>query len=568
MAEPTTKEKKRVRLQRVVVHEAHFADPETENHLYHEHVEVSSEELFYDLVFVSAVIELATFLKQDLSSGRLFITLLLFTTLWLTWFHTNMLLTRFHLPKRWKAGLFLVMLGTLGVGVHSVDDRLTTGDNHGFDVHLLGLFLSILMTRVALLATYTLICWQVPLARPMISKYVFCLAVSSVLAIAAAASGSAQVAVIIWSIACALEMLMYPLGLLTPKVYRMTVNMEHALERTQLWVILVLGEAVIALVSSSHGGDFGASYYWTTILGFLIVFCVLKIHIRSQLEYDVTADEHALEESAAWAVLFDLSQLMITAGMVGLAVGLKLAVLHSGDHKYKRSYALMLTCSLGYTLVWMNIARACHKFADYELFGTKWGRHIVWGFHTVLSFVIMPLGFAVRDISSKEKQPVEPPVLLALVSVVVMLLWWLESFLKALDDPEEEGLDTHGYAHAFSVGTQTTLLSFSDTLGVRKVGSRRSSYSSRAPSLSGRPKMVSTEAGSGTAMDDYMVENAAPGDELSVHVDLTAAVATSTSDHALSSNKESFTSADALLPGSPEPSVMLGGHTLNANEEV
>ena len=95
----------RIRLQRAVVNETHYSDPEHENHLYHEHVEVrraadptgaalsapgvffgavlccpgacqraltaplalqiSGNELFFDLIFVGIGIELSAFLKQE-----------------------------------------------------------------------------------------------------------------------------------------------------------------------------------------------------------------------------------------------------------------------------------------------------------------------------------------------------------------------------------------------------------------------------------------------------------------------------------------------------------------------
>eukprot|EP00050_Salpingoeca_kvevrii_P017150 m.62213 g.62213 ORF g.62213 m.62213 type:complete len:529 (+) comp7391_c0_seq1:197-1783(+) len=436
----------RIRLQRAVVNETHYADPEHENHLYHEHVEISGNELFFDLIFVGIGIELAAFLKQELTLARIFITFLLFATAWLTWFHVNMLLTRFHLPRAWTVALFIIMLGSLGIAIHAVDesqaaDKCDKAHLSGFDTNQLGIFFSILVTRVTLCAVYIMIAVQIPLAR-MVRFYVVALAISSVFVLACAFI-DLGIAYTLWSIALVMELLMYAVALhMTPKHFRMSVNMEHALERNQLWVILILGEGILSLVGAPHKGGFGVEYYFCEIFSFVIVYLLMKIHTRSQLEYDVTADEHALESSAAWGVAFDATQLLITAGMLGMAVGLKLAISHSQDDDYSVSEAKLLTLSLGFTLLSMNAARATHKFAPQIIFGSPLGRHYVWGAHVALSAAIMPLG-----VSGLHKSPVS---LLTVLVVALLVLLGLESMLRVTDDVENWAT-----SHVRHMATQT-----------------------------------------------------------------------------------------------------------------
>lgn len=64
-----------------------------EEHEEHEHT-VGWFELFYDLVFVAFVIELAAVLKEQTVAIGLPVVTLAFLASWTTWFHVNMLMNR------------------------------------------------------------------------------------------------------------------------------------------------------------------------------------------------------------------------------------------------------------------------------------------------------------------------------------------------------------------------------------------------------------------------------------------------------------------------------------------
>lgn len=55
---------------------------------------VGTNELFFDLIFVAALIKLGRFVAFDLTWDTIGETGLLFITFWLSWFHANMLMTR------------------------------------------------------------------------------------------------------------------------------------------------------------------------------------------------------------------------------------------------------------------------------------------------------------------------------------------------------------------------------------------------------------------------------------------------------------------------------------------
>eukprot|EP00045_Choanoeca_perplexa_P016773 m.230725 g.230725 ORF g.230725 m.230725 type:complete len:955 (-) comp17355_c0_seq1:2691-5555(-) len=478
-----------LRLHHTVVAPEHHHDPKHKEHLFHEHAEVTAGELFYDLIFVAIGIELGHFLKADLTGERLLETLLVFATAWLTWFHTNLMLTRFTINRPWSILVFFIMLGTLGSAIHAVDETASSLQS-GFGENDALIFGSLLMTRLSFLIVYSAICVRIPLTRPMISKYIVFFSISSMFLLAATAADNTRVSRIMWLLTLVLELSMYPLSLVsTPHEFQLTVNTAHLLERNQLWVILILGESIISIASAQHTRD--ADYYVTVICAFLIVYWLMRFHILSQHLFDERAEEHALDHSPLMAFVFDTLQLFITSGMLLMAVGIKLAIQYSGDQAlgYKQSFAWLLTGSLGVTLITMNLSRVCHKLRPLIVCGKPTGRYAVIGAEIVLSALVIPLAIFIQDsektklVTTTTPGPVSEPVtgapspvgedredygpyesdsdfkamhLLIVLTVVVGILLLLESMVKAIDDEVDE-VDEELF---FSKGTQTTLTSF------------------------------------------------------------------------------------------------------------
>lgn len=78
-------------------------------------LKVSTTELFYDLVFVALAIELSSLFAADPSLQRAGQCFLFFATLWLTWLHTNLLITRCAGGRTWE-GKRVVSSGCVYVG--------------------------------------------------------------------------------------------------------------------------------------------------------------------------------------------------------------------------------------------------------------------------------------------------------------------------------------------------------------------------------------------------------------------------------------------------------------------
>eukprot|EP00052_Salpingoeca_macrocollata_P005844 m.49889 g.49889 ORF g.49889 m.49889 type:complete len:711 (-) comp15089_c1_seq1:708-2840(-) len=410
-----------------------------------EHTQVTLVELFYDLIFVAAAIELAGYLKDNITPIAILRTFEVFASLWITWFHLNMLLTRFRLGFPWSIGVFCVSLGTMLIAVHSDDNKGTGSDpvNSGFDGSLTRqIFFSLLITRLTFMVLYTLIYYTLPEGRYTFSIYAWVFVVSTLLALICAVVDDLVVSTALWPIALLLESFMYSFELYVVD-FHLPINVGHILERNQLWVILIIGESIVAIVTSPHPGGFHAEYYVSIVLAFYCIYVLTDMYIGTQLEIDVSFEKHAIEKKASH-VLFNVCQLLITAGLLGMGTGIKLAVSHVADHEYKRKYALLLTGSLAFALLAMNVSRATHKWGDHTVLGSKRGTYVVWALHMVVSGLLPLLALGVG--TSEDSGPVRVPHLFALLAVFITVLALLELTLRPKhDEPTVEVLQTQAH---------------------------------------------------------------------------------------------------------------------------
>ncbi|EDQ89449.1 uncharacterized protein MONBRDRAFT_36922 [Monosiga brevicollis MX1] len=320
------------------------------------------DELFYDLIFVAAIIKLSDFAKADVTWLRVAETFELFLLLWTTWLHVTFLFSRsdslcfqavdallfppliestcrarsamcphvlapppsvfrFTLPTPWKTLEVLLLIGTLGLALHMVEfsnshfyvpqDKIAeselplTEDRGGtyFDaVHdtgtfRVGLSISIIMTRLSMVAVYGLTAVFAPRSRHMSVSYLIGFGLSLAFWIAAAiatsideASGSGPS---LWAVAIVLELLIYPVAALEPK-NRVPVNIWHIMERQMLWVILILGESLISIVLPELPCECDVSVYVVVVFSLLLVYNIFQSYVTVQPDLE-TDDKHALQ---------------------------------------------------------------------------------------------------------------------------------------------------------------------------------------------------------------------------------------------------------------------------------
>lgn len=227
-------------------------------------------ELFYDLIFVAAIGEVAHYLSKHLTLGGFFSYILLFVPVWWSWVGATFYATRFDtddLGHRLLTLSQMVSIAVLAVNVH-----------HGLAESSTGFALSYIVVRGILILQYLVAGHHIPAARALTNWYVrgFSLAAALwLISLGMPVPGRFA----LWIVALIVDFATpFTAGALVAKI---PPSFSHVPERLGLFTIIVLGEAVIAVVRGVAQLEWGIFSAIEAILGMLIAFSLWWIYFDS-----------------------------------------------------------------------------------------------------------------------------------------------------------------------------------------------------------------------------------------------------------------------------------------------
>ncbi|MFN6496300.1 MAG: low temperature requirement protein A [Nostoc sp. DedQUE01] len=218
-------------------------------------------ELFYDLVFVVAVSQLAHNLKEDISLSGLFGFIVLFIPVWWSWIGTTFYANRFDsddVGHRLLIGVQMLTAAAMAVNIH-----------HGLGESSPGFALSYALGRAVLVIEYVRAGIHIPSARPLTTRYAIGFAIAAFLWLI-----SAFIPIpwrfVLWTLAIVIDFATpltarkFQLGLLP--------HASHLPERFGLFTIIVLGEAIIAVVNGVSEQKWDSLTVISGVFGLIIAF--------------------------------------------------------------------------------------------------------------------------------------------------------------------------------------------------------------------------------------------------------------------------------------------------------
>ncbi|MBD2678582.1 MULTISPECIES: low temperature requirement protein A [Nostoc] len=218
-------------------------------------------ELFYDLVFVVAVSQLAHNLKEDISLSGLFGFIVLFIPVWWSWIGTTFYANRFDsddVGHRLLIAIQMLTAAAMAVNIH-----------HGLGESSPGFALSYALGRTVLVIEYVRAGIHIPSARPLTTRYAIGFAIAALLWLISAFIP------IPWRFA------LWTLGIIidfaTPLTGRkfqlgLLPHASHLPERFGLFTIIVLGEAIIAVVNGVSEQKWNTLTVISAVFGLVIAF--------------------------------------------------------------------------------------------------------------------------------------------------------------------------------------------------------------------------------------------------------------------------------------------------------
>jgi low temperature requirement protein LtrA len=273
-------------------------------------------ELFYDLVFVVAVARLAALLYLDHDVGGFLTFVALFVPIWWAWISFSYFADLFDEDRPLdRLAQLAAMFGAAVVAV-------SLSGGVGTDSTLFAGAFAAMFTLLALL--YAHAGWTEPAARELARWYVVGSATGAMVWLASMVT-PAPARYWLWGLAVVAHAL-----LSGPIAYgRMSSpprQVSHMPERFGLFALVVLGEAVLAVVNGIETASWEPSSVVTAVAGFVVAASIWWVYFGA-------FDEHAIDRAIASgrhaqirSFLYGYGHLAVYAAMAAVGVAVQIAI--------------------------------------------------------------------------------------------------------------------------------------------------------------------------------------------------------------------------------------------------
>ena len=357
-----------------------FQPPQLRREEYEEERRATWLELFFDLVFVVAIAQLAHNLQSDFTVTGLLKFAILFVPVWWCWIGATFYDTRFDndgVVDRLITLMQMAIVATMAANLH-----------HGLDTSAVGFALSYIAFRIVLVCQYLHAGYHVPVARGLTNWY------------AVGFSGSILFWLISLFVPSPWRFICWGIGLIidfaTPltagkKVVNVPPNLSHTTERIGLFTIIVLGESVVAVVAGVSEIEWNIAEISIALLGLAIAFSFWWMYFD-------TVDNSPLysmkKGNMRIALTWLYSHLPLAIGLTATGVGVE-RMIHGLEHDSATPEKLLFCCSVALCLL---VLAGIH-WTSCDLGQTKCKRILTF-YRLGAAAFILTIGFAANLLSS------------------------------------------------------------------------------------------------------------------------------------------------------------------------
>jgi low temperature requirement protein LtrA len=279
-------------------------------------------ELFFDLVFVLAIAELARYLHDHLTVGGFLGFVFLFAPVWGTWMGYTYFADLFDVDgPAYRVTMLAAMLVSiaLAVSIHGALD----GGSAGFVASYVAL-------RVLLVGLYAWAWRHAREVRPLCARYVAGFSLGTLVwVVSLLVPEPARYGV--WVLGIIPVELVAPLFAQLTVLEELPVQVSHLPERLGLFTIIVLGESIVVTGVGVADTEWAIGSVVVAALGFAVVGCLWWLYFdrvdESAVERAYTGGMRELLVGFTWAY----GHLLVYAGLAATAVGIELAIGEATD---------------------------------------------------------------------------------------------------------------------------------------------------------------------------------------------------------------------------------------------
>ena len=359
-------------------------------------------ELFFDLVFVLAVAQVARILAGQTDLIGFVKYLALFLPVWWSWVGFTFYADRFESDEAtYRILMFAGMLAVTGFALALGDAFTARGD--------VAVVVSYALIRLVLIVLYLRVAYYVPLARAFSFQYPIGLGTSCLLLfISLIFEGNARYA--IWGLAFVAELATPLLNLRAART--LPIDRSHIPERFGLFTIIVLGEAVIATAMGLANVDWNVTTITTACLGFAMAAAIWWI------TFEFVEESALISPSLFQRFTYIYGHFFIVASIVAIGIGVEHAIKEAREpHLHLPTIALIAGGSavyIGVITILRLITRVCNLVYP--------------RFITIAAFLLLLV----------TSQFMPPLLVVAIAFAVLSAEVWLESYFLGEEDREDE----------------------------------------------------------------------------------------------------------------------------------
>jgi low temperature requirement protein LtrA len=267
-------------------------------------------ELFFDLVFVAAVGQLANALAAEPTAARFFEFMGLFVAVWWAWMGFTFYANRFDTDDLvYRLLMLCAMFGVAALA--TTIPSVFRGATEGFA-------LAYIAVRLVLVTLYARASRHVPEARALVQTYLRFFGFAILLWVASLGVG-APWAYVLWGLALCVELSAPIRG--WRSLPDAPVDRRHLPERFGLLTLIVLGESVLAVVLGVSEVSWDARSAAAAAAGFLVAASLWWIYFDFLDEGALTA------RGIVGGLTYTYMNYFVVVGLTALGAGVKLAVL-------------------------------------------------------------------------------------------------------------------------------------------------------------------------------------------------------------------------------------------------
>jgi low temperature requirement protein LtrA len=271
-------------------------------------------ELFFDLVFVIAITQLAHELVLDNSTAGFLRFAGLFVPVYVAWQGYSFYADRFDTDDLLlRVSFFAAMLAIAAMAVLIPDVA------HGR--HSAGFAVAYVVLRSIMLGLYGRAWRAVPEARPLIRFYGTGYSLGVAIWLASLAVDP-PVRYVMWGIALVLDLSLPPLA--TRIHRRVPTSGRHVPERWALFTMIVIGESVVAVALGTSGTDWRLDSVVAAILGFAVVAATWWLYFDRQASV-------VLRGATSTVVIYSYAHLPLLMGLAAMSAGVALLIDGAAD---------------------------------------------------------------------------------------------------------------------------------------------------------------------------------------------------------------------------------------------